>query len=386
MCGDEGDAGFARHLAALEANHQLKDHFHSMIWNNCGTATGSMTSKHKYKSSLPPCPSLLNPWIERLRGLTVAFVGDSMLRGFFIFLLATLHTAARAIGQPFTVSLEQDGGANLNLHPGTPGSAKHPHSSAIVLTLHNTSASEHTSARTVLLWCWFTDPLCQRDRRLHRADRLVVHHGAWHHGHANPPSTESECWSRHDVSALADGSVPVPATLLALMPPDAALLSLVTAANASGRQPIWSGYSAPHFPWGHGEFEDARLYPFESGTRCVRATPNSSAPRAPRASASTSFLGARLANAQQLPPCSYKRCLPLDACISTVTAARVALARPFAAHGARTLPMWDASVDAHDSHIVRGAGPDWGNVDCRHFCNPGVVPFAWSQRLFRLLA
>ena len=90
------------------------------------------------------------------------------------------------------------------------------------------------------------------------------------------------------------------------------------------------------------------------------------------------------------PPCTSKACLPLGDCISPHSAARLAMAKPYVREGARLLPMWDVTRPMFHAHLWHSATDTNGAtaslpLDCRHWCNPGSVPLAWSRRLYAML-
>ena len=196
---------------------------------------------------------------------------------------------------------------------------------------------------------------------------------------------------------------------------DRALLELVRAAVRKGAPtPIWVEYGAAHFPWGSGEFEDDTSAPHIPGPRgapvCSCAAYD--ADRTPRCRGHYSQLsalryqpyacpcGSKRAMAAtghalapgSRPPCTSKACLPLGECISPHSAARLAMVKPYVSAGARLLPMWDVTRPMFHAHLWHSATDTSGGkptaslpLDCRHWCNPGSVPLAWSRRLYALL-
>lgn len=286
-----------------------------------------------------PCLADPSPgeWYALLRGSTIVFLGDSLLRDNLWFLIATLIAATTGPGFSVNGTLGKDQFGAVN-----PGMTRVHHPSATNLRY---TVSDSDGVSTTLHWCHYADSrFCLRGPEMIAADLHVLSHGSWDLNGEMEPTKAPE------------------------MAPS--LAPLVKAAVAAGRPPIFMEYTATHFPWGDGEFEDGlnyRIPPAPTRGRCCNQSDDAA--------------GCRVS---PLPLCSARNCMPLSACASSRSAARLAIREAYAAAGAVVLPMWDASVSLFDSH--RGPAPSaLKGVDCRHWCSPGSMGVAWQRRIYTML-
>ena len=376
-----------------------------------------------------PSPTLAD-WATLLHGRSLLLIGDSILRDYYFFLVATLHAATTAHATRDTSVRAGQLRHEVNcarcfrsLHPGT--SYRGVSNSTISFSVTDDSTATVTS----LIFCWYSDrKFCLADRLRDGTSgdvQLILHHGSDRMQAARPwPATREPAGSAEPRLVQATPIVAADGIdhesvsrhrKRAAAAQDRNMLEMVAAAVALGRRrPIWVGYGAPHFPWGAGEFEDDKAsqhvagpadfpvcscenYKNDQAARCrghysqltaLRHQPYACPCGSKRAMAAT---GLALAPGAR-PPCTAKACLPLGGCISTHSAARLAMADPYLAVGARLLPMWDVTHSMFHSHLWHSATDTAGGkpaaslpLDCRHWCNPGAVPLAWSRRLFLLL-
>ena len=346
-------------------------------------------------------------WYELLRGRTLAFVGDSVLRDFYFLLVATLlmEASARNLTTSGTFGIHGFGA----LHPGTkPHHSWAAHYNATSILHVTVAPADGREPPTCLLWCWYTDTAASlRDARFASDAELYV----LHHGSHEPP-----------------GSFADP-----LRPPTV-LAGYTRMLRARGTPVIWVEYAAAHFPWGAGEFEDDRGPGLErlaarpccdsivSGTTAVNGTSAAAAlsaggcvaaaaaparscdPRpcrsigSPANGSTATALSAGGCITASTTACGLRACRPIGTCASPVAIARLTSLRDaYERAGALVLPMWDMSAaggHAEHNQVVAGSFTPGQRknlaashlLDCRHYCNPGSMTVGWSRRLFAMLS
>ena len=209
--------------ATLTSNKLLSKLFHRFRFNNCPVQRSIGRHHDPPPTTLPaPAPSL-NQWYSALRGRTLAFVGDSVLRDCYFLMIALLHTSSLSL-DPTRTSLHFEfvpsAHAFRETHPGTAGRSGFDNGpvsiSRLAFTVRNTS--DPSAPPTTLLWCWHSDPRfpqrCLTDERVLSADVHLLHHGS-HNRRGRTPIARSYpavvnasaqgCLNRSRVHAIAIG-------------------------------------------------------------------------------------------------------------------------------------------------------------------------------------
>ena len=289
--------------------------------------------------------------VASLRGRTVGFVGDSVLRDLFVFLCLVLSRSLRQTSGAWA-------GRSLGRGTGFAGS------------LMTADFADGISLR----WCWYNDAPCVAHELL-TVDLLVAHYGA----HCAPLNGRCGFFHWPLLPELRPTSTDAPTAKAAPRAgADAHDVSFAAADALRGFHAraalVWMEYPAPHFREGLGEFEDYWL--------------------------DLQFHNASLARPGPTPwhtrPFS---CQPLGACISAMSAWRLSFRDLFQREGVPLLRAWDVSLERSEVHPGQSPAPGLSNPakrftaelsgkrapDCRHTCVPSSVVLAWSRLLFAML-
>ena len=351
-------------------------------------------------------------WVATLKGRTVGFVGDSVLRDLFLFMCLVLSRSLRRtngalqrrrVGQA-PGRVDAWAGRSLGRGTGVAGSfmrADFAVSRPRPLTCLGCVAGKVAAVLDCALWqdgislrwCWYNDAACVAHELL-TADLLIAHYGA----HCAPLS--GRCGIFHwpllpeprPASAGAStgkGTTPPNATRFAPKASFGANGDLQASFDANGvsfaaadalrafharSALVWMEYPAPHFRDGLGEFEDYWL----------------------------NLGGQNASRARQGPTPWHANpfsCQPLGPCTSAMTAWRLSFRDLFHREGVPLLRAWDVSLDRSEVHPGQSPAPGLNNAakrfisdlggkrapDCRHTCVPSSVVLAWSRLLFAML-
>ena len=292
--------------------------------------------------------------VASLRGRTVGFVGDSVLRDLFLFLCLVLSRSLRQTSGAWA-------GRSLGRGTGFAGSVM------------RADFADGISLR----WCWYNDAACVAHELL-TVDLLVAHYGA----HCAP--LNGRCGFFHwpllpKRPELRPASTDAPTAKAATRAgADAHGVSFAVADALRGFHAraalVWMEYPAPHFREGLGEFEDYWLDLQRHNASRARPGPTPWHAR----------------------PFS---CQPLGECISAMSAWRLSFRDLFQREGVPLLRAWDVSLERSEVHPGQSPAPGLSNPakrftaelsgkrapDCRHTCVPSSVVLAWSRLLFAML-